>query len=88
MQMQMVYQEYRKSKIVTTMFLDLIKPVCQTVIVELDNTSLLEGIVTQYVKTDMNIEEGIPKEILSSTALIADIRFMSEALEKGEKPII
>ena len=69
------------------MFPDVIKPVCQTVIVELDNTPLFEGIVTEYSKTEMNIEEGIPKEILSSTALIAGTRFISEALGKGEKPI-
>ena len=68
------------------MFPDVIKPICQTVIAELDNTSLFERIMTEYVKTEMNVKEGIPKEILSSTALIADIRFISEALEKGEKP--
>ena len=34
----------QKSKTVTTAFPDVISPVCQTVIVELDNTSLFEGI--------------------------------------------
>ena len=63
------------------MFPDVTKAVCQTVIVKSDNTPLFEGVVTEYSKTEMNIEEVIPKEILSSTALIAGIRFISEALE-------
>ena len=59
------------------------------------NTSLFEGIVTESENTEMNKDEDILKEVLSSTALTShdwynaqesdgDIRFISEALEKEE----
>ena len=81
----------------TTVFPEVIKPICQTVIAERDSTSLFEGIVTESENTEMSIEEDIPEEVLSSTALTShdwhkaqqadrDIRFIIETLEKGQKP--
>ena len=87
----------QESETVTTVFPEVIKPICQTVIAERDSTSLFEGIVTESENTEMGIEEDIPEEVLSSTALTShdwhkaqqadrDIRFIIEALEKGQKP--
>ena len=45
------------------MFPEVIKPICQTVIAERDNTSLFEGIVTESEKTEMSIEKDITEEV-------------------------
>ena len=59
----------QKSETVTTVFPEVIKPICKTVIAERDSTSLFEGIVTESKNTEMSIEEDIPEEVLSSTAV-------------------
>ena len=76
----------QESGTITTVFPEVIKPIYQTA-----------RIVTESEIIDMNIEEYIPKEVLSSKALTSqdwhkaqqadrDIRFISEALEKGQAP--
>ena len=81
----------------TTVFPEVIKPTCQTVIAERDSTTLFEGIVTESESIEMSIEEEIPEAVLSSTALTShdwhkaqqadrDIKLIIETVEKGQKP--
>ena len=83
----------------TTVFPEVTKPICQTVVAERDSTSLFEGVVTNSENTEMNIGDDIPKEVLSSTALTShdwhkaqqtdrNIKFIIETAEKDKNQAV
>ena len=72
----------QESETITTVFPDVIKPICQAVIAKWDNTSMFERIVTKSENIEMNIEEDIPKEVLFSTALTSLDRHKAQQADR------